>query len=453
MDNQNKNKEFLISPDFKKALNYLAQTYKITTTQKIQIINLFAELLEGKIDLFDISSEIEKRLKINFDKAVQVSASLYDIYDRLVPKEIKKSLESSPAELVTPKGNNLEEIIADIKNTANLKLDMNLAKRFEDIVFSWLRNIRDEAETLDRLNRGAKIGGLELSMNQATNLFNILKNKKAEYEAQGINLAALINQEMAKSGEVMPKKEIAEEEIDVQAKANKLQPAQEPITGTDTTISQLLQDKGITFEELAQKEAIKKELGQNSQDIKISQNPLVAEIEAKEELLESHHEISLPQAAQPKFQQEISASAVQIAPAAPVNQVKAEIKQPYFKRSVETSRPIVEDVKVMSEPQLIGPIDELAVFKIEDFRRLSKNPLEAANRLKNKLELLEDESIVKKGEGIKALKSSPLYKAYSDIMNQAIKEGRSIVEIIKAASILSEAEFKAIMELNKSLKY
>jgi aspartate ammonia-lyase len=38
-------------------------------------------------------------------------------------------------------------------------------------------------------------------------------------------------------------------------------------------------------------------------------------------------------------------------------------------------------------------------------------------------------------------------------MNQAIKEGKSIEQVTAESSNLTMAEFKAIMDINKNLKY
>jgi hypothetical protein len=108
------------------------------------------------------------------------------------------------------------------------------------------------------------------------------------------------------------------------------------------------------------------------------------------------------------------------------------------------------DVKF--DRKLYGPLDELAALTLADFRRLSKDPSQAMQKIIGKLDILEGESVVQKNEGIKALKSSPLYKIYADIMNKALM-GKSFEQAIAERGDITMAEFKAIMELNKSLKY
>jgi len=108
--------------------------------------------------------------------------------------------------------------------------------------------------------------------------------------------------------------------------------------------------------------------------------------------------------------------------------------------------------------QAIGPVEEIKKLTLENFRRLGKDPHEAAWRVAEKIDLLEDESTMKKAEGIKAWQSSAVYGLYLLIGAASMAEKTAVENIIakrKQArqSYLSKEEFDAVADLNKRLSY
>ena len=115
----------------------------------------------------------------------------------------------------------------------------------------------------------------------------------------------------------------------------------------------------------------------------------------------------------------------------------------------------VEDVKV---PRVLTPIEELKYLDLVNFRRLSKDADEAVNKIKEKINFLEEEEYSKRLEGIKAWRMSPVNKLYLDIGQISIAEKKPIKVVIEERTkagekYLSNQEFKAIMDLNKSLRF
>lgn len=115
-----------------------------------------------------------------------------------------------------------------------------------------------------------------------------------------------------------------------------------------------------------------------------------------------------------------------------------------------SGKPLVEDISFT--PKLLGPIDELRGMTLVDFRRLGKNPMDTTEKIKDKIDLLEDESHLKKMEGLAAWRESEISKIYFEIMRQCLNNGKSVDEIIatrNAGKILSLTpdEFKAVMKL------
>ncbi|HEX9679688.1 MAG TPA: hypothetical protein VGA08_03650 [Candidatus Saccharimonadales bacterium] len=116
----------------------------------------------------------------------------------------------------------------------------------------------------------------------------------------------------------------------------------------------------------------------------------------------------------------------------------------------------IQDVKF--RPRLTGPAEELRSLTLEDFRHLAPEPLAAAEKILEKIDLLEQDSFAKRVEGIKAWKESSLNRLYLKLGDQSMESKKSIAELIAqspttAQPTLTSEEFDAIMDLNSSLRY
>lgn len=120
------------------------------------------------------------------------------------------------------------------------------------------------------------------------------------------------------------------------------------------------------------------------------------------------------------------------------------------------TKPKIVDIKTPS--RLLGPIEEIKSLTVVDFRRLAPMPREATKKIKEKIELLEEESFTRKAEAIQAWKQSEIYQLYLDIGNEGMNKGKSVKEIISSRTIdgrscLTEEEFKVVGDLNKQLRF
>lgn len=116
----------------------------------------------------------------------------------------------------------------------------------------------------------------------------------------------------------------------------------------------------------------------------------------------------------------------------------------------------MEDVKYI--PKIMNPIDELHYMDLVNFRRLAKDPYKIITKIKEKISLLEEEKYSKRLEGIKGWRQSPVNKLYLQIGQQSISKNKPIGDIIEERKnanqdYLTSEEFKAIMDLNKSLRF
>jgi len=130
---------------------------------------------------------------------------------------------------------------------------------------------------------------------------------------------------------------------------------------------------------------------------------------------------------------------------------------PKLRRPKRQRKPMIDDVK-LQQSMVMGPIDELRAMDIIEFRRLATDPATATLKIKDKINLLGEESIDKQTEGIKAVKSSPLNRLYLDIGSKSITTNQAVAEVItnlqaQNVSTLSVAEFNAIADLNQQLRF
>lgn len=119
------------------------------------------------------------------------------------------------------------------------------------------------------------------------------------------------------------------------------------------------------------------------------------------------------------------------------------------------AKPVMSDVKG-PRPAATGPVEELRTTTIEDFRRLSKDPSAAAGKIKDKVDLLAEDSYAKKMQGIAAWNESGVYRLYMEMMGEAL-EGKPMDEVISSRQaekkpVLSKEEMNAIVQLGISLR-
>ena len=122
----------------------------------------------------------------------------------------------------------------------------------------------------------------------------------------------------------------------------------------------------------------------------------------------------------------------------------------------EIKRKKVEDVKMV--PKLSGPVEELANMNIVDFRRLDNDPMRAAAKIKEKINLLEESGFRKKLDGISAWRQSKINREYIDIGRKSIGQKKPINDIISDKNMsghdtLREDEFEAILNLNREIRF
>ncbi|MFA5420466.1 MAG: hypothetical protein WC280_00355 [Patescibacteria group bacterium] len=115
----------------------------------------------------------------------------------------------------------------------------------------------------------------------------------------------------------------------------------------------------------------------------------------------------------------------------------------------------MSDVKKM---RVMGPVDEIRYLDLVNFRRMSKNPREALEKIRAKIKLLESLDYVKMLEGIRAWRQSPVNKLYLKMFLKAGNTAMGIDYVISelrnsGKDCLNKDELEAIVEFNRSLRF
>lgn len=391
-------------------------------------------------------------------------------------EEIKKISQSFGG--LNYSGDDYEEKAKQIISRLEIKFSSEaLSERFKKILITHLKGIRDRIETKQVLMKPIESGGLAFDENSTDRALivaqEVLKDKNviAPIKPAKIKLPEDIQKKEDKkdfSGrqtlgdrdvaydlsqfkkinpeiEIQPKKELsfapsAAEDIDL-----KPEPAL-PITPSVKT-KQLNDVKN----EKVKKQILPQDLIELDTTHEIAP-PSPTVIPKKELVKKDKDEIKIFSPKKEDFQ---SQTTIKIQEKEP----EEEIKKPSvkFRNPMPTGgKKRMDDVKHV--PRVMTPIDELKFMSFAVFRRSADTPGKAAEKIMDKIKLLESEKYVKKIEGVKAWRQSPLYRNYLKIGQISISENKPVGEIIaklkeQGEDCLTEEEFEAIVGLNKKLRF
>jgi hypothetical protein len=115
----------------------------------------------------------------------------------------------------------------------------------------------------------------------------------------------------------------------------------------------------------------------------------------------------------------------------------------------------MDDVKPMA--RLTGPVEELRAITIVDFRRLSKDPVQAGTKIKDKIDLLAEQSYTRRTEAIAAWGASEVVRTYLELMGEGLN-GIPLKDAVAARQAakkpyLTPEEFQAVSALSRQLRY
>ena len=440
------------------------------------LYNLSLKLLTKELVVDDIANYLKIKFDLNDE---QIKNFRQDFFSLDVIKKIIGSTEKQKDVLKTESEEDEKEIeeikkeipeikqkisydqaIKNVINETKLSFeDKILEKRFKNIALSYLKDIRDEILTKENLMRSKKIGGMEYNEELANKIITSLKTQKPQIK---VEKPEEIKKPDLAEGLLTPKEMVEEEKISAPI------PQKPPVMPIEKEKKEIPE---IPKQTAARQRApeisggeMKKEIPEK---VEIPQEPKIVKKEEKSpekevsELTKRKFEkgalnppIELPQ-------EKLGAEKIETTstPSIPTASKKAEekVEEPLIihRPSEPSVKPKIEEVKVT--PKVYGPIDELRNITLEDWRRYGNNKV-AASRIKDKIDLLEDESITKRAEGIKAWKNSEVNKLYLEISSEAINQGKTISEIIAQRQrenkpFLTIEEFNTIADLNQELRF
>ena len=340
-------------------------------------------------------------------------------------EELGENITEYPELLKVEEPIDLKQLIGKINKEAGLSFpDEVLAKRFETIILSYLKDVRDEIGLREVLERSEKIGGLGLVSEKIEQVVKILEREKPRVKL-----------------EVKPEEK--------PSLAEGVKAPQEMVA----KVSELKLEKPVPLPPAQEikKEEIKKEV--------IAPPKLeVLEIVPEEKQVAKFEKGTLVPPLEPlKIEPEIKPEEKPLAPKKPSEEKPVkETGLPF------PPRPAFEEVKEKVEEikpriRVLGPIEELKFMSLEHWRRLG-DVRGASLRIEEKINLLAEESLIKKDEAIKAWKNSEVNLLYLEIGRESLETNASVKAVIEKREkegkpFLILEEFEAVAELNQRLRF
>ncbi len=135
--------------------------------------------------------------------------------------------------------------------------------------------------------------------------------------------------------------------------------------------------------------------------------------------------------------------------------VKPEYPWDEGSRRPGAARPVIHDaLPPPAKRTSMGPVDELRAMTLMDFRRLAERTPDAAQKLRQKFTVLQDESFLLFLDARRAWHESPLFRSYAGKVRTALKERKTIPTVLAGDGrddTLTEEEFFALLALEREL--
>jgi hypothetical protein len=124
------------------------------------------------------------------------------------------------------------------------------------------------------------------------------------------------------------------------------------------------------------------------------------------------------------------------------------------------ARPMMSDIRRPDVPtRLVGPIEELRNVTLDDFRQWGGGEASGSVRkVFEKIGLLGQESFSRRVEGVQAWRSSSVHALYLEMSRASLEQGKDVKDVVSSRQAsgqpcLTEAEFHAIVDLNRQLRF
>ncbi|MDD5040014.1 MAG: hypothetical protein PHY34_02585 [Patescibacteria group bacterium] len=335
----------------------------------------------------------------------------------------------------------LNTAIEEILRESGVRLEDDLLiKRFSKVLESRLRDIRTSIEAREVLMRPKKIGGIELSSAEADRVLNLAEQRAAVFHEAGVAVAA-----QPRTAEA-PRANLKKWGVDLVGQGGMFAPTPPAFVPKPGEVKKELPKPFVPSVE-----QIPPEPAQQVAPVKppalqsVTPLPVEPVAPARSVPIEETPAVPAPQPVQP-----MSAEAVSLYARSP----EELPKRTPIPSSIEPDRPQMVDIR--QPMHIVGPVEEIGEIDLKEFRRLGTNPQESAEKVLEKIDLLEEDSYQRRSEGVGAWKLAPVFKLYIDIGRESIDTNRSIEQILTRRAqenhpTLLMEEFLAINNLNSTL--
>jgi hypothetical protein len=335
-----------------------------------------------------------------------------------------------------------EKLIGDIIGESKIFLDAPGKKKLEGILLTHLKDIRDGFETQDTLFGLADSAGIALTRGEVTELLRVVKNKVGKVEEKFKNEAVSRTERAIEEEKQLAGK--AGDEVSGKIRSRIDERWQQITKKTDVTPLDI--PAGLIAPPAAMQANISTVAPPKPVLIPEKVFPPVRAVAEEKKTMKTMGVIPMgiknytPSGEEPK-------------PLQIFKSVTAPARRP---APLPDDRPRLDDIKYV--PKLVGPVEELKEMTLVDFKRLDKDPGVAVAKIQEKIRLLEKDSITKKIAGIKAWQESEISKLYLEISRESLGKGVPVGQVIAllisaGKPTLTETEYKAVMQLSRSLRY
>ncbi|MDO8668717.1 MAG: hypothetical protein Q7K65_00295 [Candidatus Buchananbacteria bacterium] len=483
--------------ELKKANAWLA-SFALTDSEIKEIIKLISRIILGSVKLADFLPELKKAVRKDEETVKKIA--LAAVLSRFMPlkdqisgveellnglggsaeidskepqikqpvqpnthisfspeddEEIKKIISSSASKPKAHDYSSLAELIIS-QSGYSINGDEVILSRFKNIIMARLKDIRDEMETLEVLKKSRKVGGLAMTEDEAGKVIALIREKISQ---------GLLPKEGETSSEKKPinfpvKKPFVPAKTTLEAKKNgsiikepapavsEPKVAEKRLVKPDLSLAPKIEEEdGLPVIKSPQGDdlMIRPKITDFNQIRKVQPINVPEKIKIVPPVPVAPTPLVLPAAIKPLE------TKVPIAP-----QPQPMAKSTLSPRNIRFGKPSVDGVRINTT--LVGPVEELGTMTLINFRRLGQTPHEATAKIKDKIELLEKDSYIKKLEAVEAWHKNEINRFYRLLGQESMRQGRSIDDIINERieshkPTLSIEEFNSIGEINKDLRY
>lgn len=366
----------------------------------------------------------------------------------------------------------IEKIVNRLIEKHNLQLDQDNKKVFTDAIYNFFRNRKKAIVTRETLTTKILSDKSNLKSEIVDSILSVIKALKQEIDAKG---GLVIRMSELKQPEIEPLEKVPVYELD-EGEEGKL--VEDEIKEALLAIEPSIKDKeeepstDVQIEEKITKEA--KEPAEEKEEIK----PAIVPVEKPKEIEVGEPDIVKPVTVKFELPEET------VAPKEVVEEKKIEdaqlkhVELPEIKQSLPTvsrpdqktgtknqmsdvisaNKPLTARAPILAKDVLTGPVKELQSMDLINFRRLGNSATERADKILDKINLLEQDSYTKQAQGVAGWRNSSIYRQYLELGAESMVSGQEVAALIEQyksqnKETLDLEEFSAISDLNKKLRF